>query len=227
MPSDPNRQRVAIRYRAGDGNWYAVVTTRNHAVAINATGAQDIDPPLPTKWKPRLVNGLQVSAGRDRTIHLVEPDDTTGIWRGTTNSINVLPYGAFEITGRSGERRTQGAPGYDGSPTPPNERVSIKYTADNNQSYAIVTTRSHASAVGAESGAGFPSFPDVWTPRHINCFNPILSGRDQKLVLVMPDKTAAKWMSDAQVQFTVNGVTFDSTGRKQESRPRSAPPFTP
>lgn len=227
LATDPNRQRVAIRYQADDGNWYSVVTSRNHAVAVGATGALAADPPLPTKWKPRLIHALQVLAGHDRTIALVIPTKTNAMFMGTTNSVTVAPYGAMEITGRTGERRTQGAPGYDGNANPPNERVSIKYRSDNGSDYAIVTTRAHAAAVAAVDGSGFPSFPDLWTPRHYNCISPNLTGRDQKLVLTEGNPAAAAWVSDAGYAFTVNGVTYNSTGRKDEDRPRGAPSFVP
>lgn len=226
MPVDPNKQRVAIRYQADDGNFYSLVTTRNHAIAVGATGALAADPPLPTKWKPRTVNLLQVLNGRDRTMQVAYPNQTDGVWTGGVNTLTVQPYGALEITGRTGERRTIGAPGFDGVANPPDERVSIRYNSDNGQSYSLVTTRERAAALLAASGAGFPSFPEVWTPRHYNLISPTLTGRDQKLVLVEPAE-GAQWTSDAAITFNIGGVDYRVTGRKQEDRPRGAPPFVP
>lgn len=227
MATDPNKQRVAIRYQADDGLYYSVVTSRNHAAAVGATGALASDPPLPTKWKPRLAHGLQILDGHDRTLGIVVPDKTSALWLGTVNTMTVAPYGTLDVTGRTGERRTQGAPGFDGAATPPNERVSIRYISDNGQSYSIVTTRAHAYAVQATSGAGYPAFPHIWTPRHYNVISPSLTGRDQKLRLVEGNPAAAAWVSDAAYGFIVNGAEYDSTGRKDEDRPRGAPSYTP
>lgn len=227
MPVDPNKQRVAIRYQAEDGNFYSVITSRNHAAAVGATGAQPNDPPLPTKWKPRRVHALQVLAGRDRGIGLVVPVETGPLWIGGQATIDVQPYGTLTITGRSGERRTQGAPGFDGNANPPNERVAIKYRSDNGQDYAIVTTRAHAAAVQATDGSAFPAYPEIWTPRHYNLISPNLTGRDQKLVLVEGNDQSASWRSDAAFVFTVGVNQYNSTGRKQESRPRGAPSYVP
>jgi hypothetical protein len=227
MAADPNRQRVAIRYRAEDGNYYSVVTSRNHAAAVGATGALAADPPLPTKWKPRRLHGLQIQAGHDRTLGLVVPDKTSGIWRGTTNTITVAPYGTLDITGRSGERRTQGAPPFDGVGTPPNERVSIRYDSDNGNSYAYVTTRAIAFALGAPGSGGQPAFPKAWTPRHIDLINPNLTGRDQRKVIVAPDPTAAYYTQNTTYVVTINGVTYNTTGRIEEDRPNGAPSYVP
>lgn len=227
VATDPNKQRVAIRYQADDGNFYSVVTSKNHADAVAATGALATDPPLPTKWKARHINLLQVLTGHDRALHVVAPNPTTGQWTGITVGLNVQPFGQFEITGRTGERRTQGAPGYDGNANPPNERVSIRYRSDNGQDYAIVTTRSHAFAVSAVNGSGFPAFPKIWTPRHYNLISPILTGRDQHKTLIEGDPNAAAWRSDAGYAFTVAGAVFNSTGRKDEDRPRGAPSYVP
>lgn len=225
MAVDPNKQRVAIRYRADDGQFYSVVTSRNHAAAVSASGALPTDPPLPTKWRPRHVNLLQILNGRDRTLQVIVPDDTANIWTGAADTLLVNPYGPFEITGRTGEGRTQGAPGFDGNANPPNERVSIRYRSENGQDYSIVTTRANAAALGAESGAGFRAFPEIWTPRHYILTSPTLNGRDQKKVMVEPNPASAAWVSNAAYDVTVDGVLFRTTGRKEEDRPRGAPPY--
>lgn len=227
MPTDPNRRRVAIRYTADDGFDYQLVTSRNHAIAVNAVAPLAASPPLPTRWVPRLVYGLQVLGGRDRTIAIVAPDPNSALWLGSVSTIDVAPYGTLEITGRSGEGRTQGAPGYNAVPTPPNERVSIKYRSSNGSDYSIVTTRARAACVGAESGSGFPSFPEVWTPRHYILISPDLTGRDQKAILIEPNQSAAAWVADEMYVFPIGPNTFNSTGRRNEKRPRPAPPFTP
>jgi len=227
VPTDPNKQRVAIRYTAEDGNTYRVITSRNHAAAIGATGALAADPPLPTKWKPRVVYGLQVAAGRDKKLALVAPLESHALWLGTANTFTVAPYGTFTVTGRSGETRTQGAPGYDGNANPPNERVSIRYQSDNGQDYSIVTTRSHAAAVGATDGSSYPAYPEIWTPRHYNLSSTDLTGRDQKMVLVEGNDQNAPWVNGVAYDFTVGGQIFRSTGRRQESRTEGAPSYVP
>lgn len=227
MPTDPNRQRVAIRYQADDGNFYSVVTSRNHAVAVGATGALAADPPLPSKWKTRKVNGIRVEAGRDKTVQLAFPNRTAPMWVGGAAQFTLLPNGTYDITGRTGERRTQSAPQFDGNQNPPNERVSIDYLSDNGQHYDYVTTRAHAYAVGATGGTGAPSFPDVWTPRHYGTISPNLAGRDQKMVLVEPNPSSATWTSNAAFLFAMPDGNFVSTGRKDENRPNGAPSFVP
>jgi len=227
MPADPNRRRVAIRYRAEDNNYYSVVTSYNHALAIGATGALAGDPPLPARWKTRKVNLYSILAGHDRGLRLVAPDKTAAVWTGGTNTVTVQPFGAMPVTGRSGEKRTQGAPNYDGVGTPPNERVSIDYISDNGLHYTYTTTRSHAFAVQAVAPTGGPQFPHIWTPRHIDVVNEDLTGRDQRKVLVAPDPTKAFYTADTAFVFNVNGVNYDSTGRIEESRPNGAPSFVP
>lgn len=227
MPSDPNRQRVAIRYVAEDGNEYRVVTSRNHAAAVGAVAPAANAPPLPTKWKPRHINGTQILPGHDRNVRVIAPNKFAGVWTGATNLINVAPFGNIPITGRSGERRTQGAPPYDGNQNPPNERVSINYISDNGTAYTYVTTRSHAFAVNAIAPTGGPLFPKIWTARHVDVINPDLTGRDQRKVLVAPDPQAAYYLANTGYAFNVAGVTYNSTGRIEEDRPNGAPDYIP
>ena len=227
MPADPNRQRVSIRYQADDGNFYAVVTSRNHAVAINATGALAADPPLPVKWKTRKVNGLRIEAGRDKTVQLAFPNKTAPLWVGGASTFDLQPAGTYNVTGRTGERRTQGAVPFDGNPTPPNEFCTIDYLSDNGSHYDYLTIKSHAAAVGATGGTGAPLFPKQWTPRHYNCIFPDLAGRDGKLVLVEGNPATATWLSNAAYSFAMPAGNYASTGRKDENRPNGAPSFVP
>lgn len=227
MPADPNRQRVSIRYQADDGNFYSVVTSRNHAAAVGATGALAADPPLPIKWKTRKVNGLRIEAGRDKTVQLAFPNRTAGLWTGTIDTFNLAPAGAYDVTGRTGERRTQGAPAYDGSQNPPNEFVTIDYLSNNGQHYDYLTTRAHAFAVGATGGTGAPLFPKQWTPRHYNAVFPDLTGRDSKLVLVEGNPASGTWTSNAAYSFVMPAGNYVSTGRKDENRPDGAPSYVP
>jgi len=226
MPADPNRQRVRIRYTAEDGNFYSVVTSRAHAAAVAAIGALDTHPPLPPRWRPRLIHANQILPGNDRSLALVVPDKNTVLWR-TDATVTVAPYGNLNITGRTGERRTQGALPFDGNANPPNEFVSIAYISDNGQTYSYVTTRAIAAALGATPSAGQAAFPDLWTPRHIDLVNPDKTGRDQRKVIVAPSPTAPYYLSDAAFNFTINGVVFRSTGRIEESRPNGAPSYVP
>lgn len=228
MPVDPNKQKVSISYTAEDGIDYSVITSRNHAAAVagNTSGAGD--PPLPSGWRPRLWHGKQINAtGRDRKISVVIPTKTSADWQGPAATLTVAPYGVFQNTGVSGERRTQGAPDFDGAATPPNQRVAINYLSDNGNNYRIITNRAHAAAVGATAPGNVPNYPEIWTPRHYGALNPDLTGTDQRVVLVEPNPASAAWNSDAAFSFTVGGVTFNSTGRKQENRTKGAPGYVP
>lgn len=227
MAIDPNRQRVAIRYQADDGNFYSVVTSRNHAVAVGAVGALAADPPIPTKWKLRLVHGLQILGGNDRKVSLVVPLRSQALWQDTTTTFVVQPYGTFQITGRTGGRRTIGAPPFDNVPTPPDERVSINYVSENGSTYTLVTTRAHAAALGAPGAGNFPAFPDLWTPRHYGLANIATTGRDQKLVLVEWNPASTTWNANQAFSIPFKGSNYRTTGRIQENRPEGAPPFTP
>lgn len=227
MATDPNKQRVSIRYLADDGNFYAVVTSRNRAAAVGAQGSLPGEPPLPSKWKPRTTNGYRTEATRDKSVQLVTPSKADAIFFGTASTFNLLPAGTYQITGRTGERRTQAAPSFDGNANPPNERVSIEYFSDNGQFYSYTTTRAHAFAVGATGSSGQPNFPDRWTPRHYGTISVTLAGRDQKLVLVEGNPASATWVSNDAFQFTYPGGNFVSTGRKDENRPNGAPSYVP
>lgn len=226
--ADPNKQRVRINYVADDNLDYYIVTTRNHAAAVNATAPAAGAKPLPARWRPRHVHLTQILAGRDRGMSVIMPSKTDNAWIGTANNLTVAPYGSMRISGRIGEGRTQGAPAFDGNANPPNERVTMRYLADDGNEYAYTTTRSHAAAVGAVAPtATAAAYPRSWTPRHYLLLNPTLAGADQKMVLVEGNPAAASWIADGQYTFTVAGVAFNTTGRKDEHRPEGAPDYVP
>jgi hypothetical protein len=228
MAIDPNRQRVRIGYVGDDGKDYFIVTSRNHAAAVNATAPVSNAKALPARWKPRHIHLTQTNAGRDRGISLIVPSRTFDAFIGTQNTVDVAPFGTLRVTGMMGEGRTQGAPNFNGTATPPNERVAINYQSDDGNVYAFVTTRAHAAAVGAVApAADAPAYPTAWTPRHYYLLNPDLAGPDQKMRLVEPNPNAAKWLADSQQTFDVNGTTFNTTGRKDEHRTKGAPDYVP
>lgn len=228
MPVDPNKARVRIAYVADDGLNYFIITSHNHAAAVGATAPAAGAKALPARWKPRHVHLSQTLAGRDRGLSMIMPAKAHAAWVGTQNTLDVTPFGTLRITGRIGEGRTQGAPAYDGVGTPPNERVTIKYRADDGNDYAYTTTRAHAFAVTATPpGATDPAYPRAWTARHYYLLNPTLTGADQKLRLVEGNPAAPAWVADGPYAFTINGVTYNSTGRKDEHRPLGAPDYVP
>jgi hypothetical protein len=225
VPVDPNLARVEINYVADDGQNYAIVTSHNHAVAVSGSAPVVPGKSIPKRWKPRLVHGVITQAGRDKHIAVVIPDKTSGLWTGATNTITVAGQGTFAITGRTGERRTQGAVDYDGVGTPPNQLVLIDYLGDDGNHYFLATARSHAHAVAAVAPViGSKPFPRRWTPRHYNLIATDLTGSDQKMRLVEGDPTKPAWTADTGFSFTVHSANdFVSTGRKDEDRPRGAP----
>lgn len=226
--ADPNKQRVRINYVADDGLDYFIVTTRNHAAAVNAVAPAAGAKALPARWRPRHVHLSQINAGRDRGMSLIMPSKTHNAWIGTQNTIDVAPYGTLNVTGQIGEGRTQGAPAFNGTATPPNERVTIKYLSDDGNEYAYTTTRAHAAAIGATApAASAPAYPKSWTARHYLLINPVFTGPDQKMVLVEGNPAAASWTADGEYAFTVDGVNFNSTGRKDEHRTKGAPAYVP
>ena len=228
MPVDPNKQRKVIRYRADDGVDYAYTTSENHADAIPGTQSGAGLPPFPKNWKPRLIHAKQVNnTGRDRKISVVCYSRVIAAFTGPQSTITVAPYGVLDITGRSGERRSNGAPDYDGVSTPANGRVAIQYLSDDGNYYRLVTTRAHAAAVGAVGAGNAPAYPKRWKTRHYNCIADDLSGSDQTLRLVEPNPLSANWTSNAPSPFNINGNLFHSTGKTDENRPNGAPGYVP
>lgn len=232
MAVDPRFQRVSIRYRSDDGNDYSIVTSKNHADAIPGTASGVGFPPFPKKWKPRVIHGVIINpTDRDRKITIVAYSRVIAPFTGPDTTIDVAPYGTFQITGRTAESRTIAAPDYDGVGTPAQERVAIKYTADDGNDYRVVTTRGHANAVGAVGAGNVPAFPKRWKTRHYDLLADDLAGPDQRLILVEPNPLSSNWMSDAATTFNLpmstGIVPFHVTGRRKELRPRSAPGYTP
>lgn len=229
MPVDPNRNHVVIAYTSDDGTQYQWQTTRNHAAAVSGSAPGTNAPPFPRKWKPRVLHGIITKSGRDQKTSIVIPNPSSTLWTEHAGTIDLAPYGTFRITGRTGERRTQGAADFDGTQSPENEFVRVGYRSDDGHDYALTMSRRHAFAAGAAAPAsGAKGFPKTWTPRHWVLINPDLSGPDQRAVLVAPDPTKNEWVSDSGFQFNMGALgTFNSTGRVAEKRPEPAPGYTP
>jgi hypothetical protein len=232
MPNAQNSDRLVMGYKADDGVTYKILTSANHIAALSTffIPATDEMPDFPKGWKPRTVHGFQRNdTGRDKRITIVWPDAATVAAIG---SIDVPPYGDFEVTGYTGERRSILAPLWDGdapsATKPAKQRVQIAYTDDIGDVYLVTTSREHAAAVNAPipviGTGGGKQLPKGLRPRHYNLLKKDLAGTDKKLRVIEPNRNSAMFKSLAPTEITLSeqGV-FLVTGRKDESRSRPAP----
>jgi hypothetical protein len=103
---------------------------------------------------------------------------------------------------------------------PDHQHVSCNYLGDDGNTYAIVTTRNHASAAGMSGAApGTPSVPRGWKPRHLNLVTP--DGL-QKAKLVLSSPLGFVGVIGATININSLG-SFVVTGTSGERAHRGAP----
>ena len=102
-------------------------------------------------------------------------------------------------------------------------RSYYAYTADDGTVYSLLLDDSLAAAVGATQNDANPSPPRRFKPRVLYAER-IVNGDKKRKELVVPVTTFAGYASNTTSVVTVDGVDFDTTGRRGESLsfPRNA-----
>jgi len=103
---------------------------------------------------------------------------------------------------------------------PSKKRVAIAYVSDNGQTYRVVTTAGHASAIGASGAApGTPGYPRGWKPRHLNL---VTADGLRKAKCVVPNNIGIGVIIGQS--FSIPGLdTFICTGYTGEKLNEGAP----
>jgi hypothetical protein len=90
------------------------------------------------------------------------------------------------------------------------------YTDDGGNDYSILQDDTLANAMGASPDDGNPQPPRRFKPRGVYV-EAIIGGRKKRKFLIAPDATSAFYNSNVTQVFAIDGVNYDSTGRRGEA----------
>lgn len=89
------------------------------------------------------------------------------------------------------------------------------YTSDSGDNYSILMDDSLAAAVGAVLNTLNPSPPRRFRPRGVYC-EALTAGGLKRKFIVIPTPAAAEYATNTTTQVEIDGLNFQTTGRKGE-----------